>query len=197
MTIFVQAIGIAAMIPAFFSFQQKDLKKLLFLQILSTTLYTIHFSLLGAYAGAILNVLSLARTVVYYFKSKRKWAAHKCWQWIFMALFTVSIAGLLIFSSYVRTEKAGELVAFLFKPLPAMTVILEILPLIGCLSLTYALNRKSAKESRKFSWISSVCWLVYNIVNHSIGAVAGEIINLISIISAIIRLDIKKEKTSE
>ena len=57
---------------------------------------------------------------------------------------------------------------------------------------TVSLRLGSAKAVRLFGLTSSPMWLVYNCFSGSIGAVASEILNLISIVVGIIRLDIRK-----
>ena len=64
MEILAQTIGIIAMAVGAFSLAQKNTKTILFIQIFSTALFSINYFLLGAYAGAVLNVLSLARNLI-------------------------------------------------------------------------------------------------------------------------------------
>lgn len=62
----------------------------------------------------------------------------------------------------------------------------------GAMTLAFAGN--DAKIIRLSGFISSPCWLVYNIFNNAIGGMICEIITLISIISALIRIDIPEKK---
>ena len=59
MEIIAQAIGIIAMIVGALALAQKNTKTILLIQIFSTALFSIHYLLLGAFAGALLNVLSM------------------------------------------------------------------------------------------------------------------------------------------
>ena len=65
----------------------------------------------------------------------------------------------------------------------------------GAMTLAFAGN--DAKIIRLSGFISSPCWLVYNIFNNAIGGMLCEIITLISIISALIRIDIPKKKRNK
>ena len=76
-------------------------------------------------------------------------------------------------------------------------LIIEILPVIAMIIATVSLRLGSAKAVRRLGLISSPMWLIYNCFSGSIGAIASEILNLISIIIGIIRLDIKKNKNDE
>ena len=71
-----QAIGFIGMAMLFISFQQKENKKIYFWQIIGVSLFTVHFAMLGAYTGALLNILGVLRAVVFY-NSEKKWAQSK------------------------------------------------------------------------------------------------------------------------
>ena len=91
-TILAQAVGILALITAVISFQQRDIKKLILCQLLSNITFGIHFAMIGAYTGSVLNIISALRAVVFYFKGKKAWASLPVWPWIFIGLFAVSTA---------------------------------------------------------------------------------------------------------
>ena len=74
-----------------------------------------------------------------------------------------------------------------------LRLIIEVLPVIAMIVATISLRLGKARAVRAFGLISSPLWLIYNCFSGSIGAVASEILNLISIIVGIVRLDIKKE----
>ena len=167
MEIFIQVIGICAMAVGALSLAQKNTKTVLFIQIFSTALFGIHFILLGAYAGAVLNILSLGRNLIIRQKHK-KWASPKIW-------FPVTV---LSFAVAVYLSGDG---------------LLGLLPLAGCIFMSIGLHIDEGKIARRYLFISSPCWLIYNIINVSIGGVIAEIINMCSILSAVIRFDIKKE----
>ncbi len=65
----------------------------------------------------------------------------------------------------------------------------------GAMTLAFAGN--NAKIIRLAGFISSPCWLVYNIFNNAIGGMICEIITLVSIISALIRIDIPEKKRNK
>ena len=63
-------------------------------------------------------------------------------------------------------------------------------------AMTFAFAGNNSKIIRLSGFISSPCWLTYNIFNNAIGGIICEVFILVSIISALIRIDIlgKKEK---
>ena len=164
--IVAQTIGIIALCCAITSFQQKEHKKIMLFQVIASTLFAIHFFMLEAYTGSVLNLLSLIRSGIYFFKDK-KWASHPVWPYIFCLLFTLST---------IFTWEG----------------IISILPLTGCIVTTLSFNLKSPKLVRIFSSPSSVCWIIYNFISASWAGIITELFNLGSIVVGYMRLDRKK-----
>ena len=171
-----QAVGIVAMAFIILSYQPKTQKNIFLLQLIGSTLFSINFFLLGAYVGAYLNVIGLIRGLAFYFKEKTK--ADK---WYMILLFC-----LLFASGYLLTFTVFG------KPFNLLNAVVEIMPVIAMIVATISFATKDAKTLRKLSLICSPCWLVYDAVSLSIGGVICEILSLISIITAIIRHDLKK-----
>ena len=167
MNLFVQILGILAMGVGALSLMQKKTTSILLVQIISATLFATHFFLLGAFAGASLNILSLLRNIIIYFK-KRKWATPKVWFPLFALFFAVAV--------YLSGDG-----------------LLGILPFAGCIFMSIGLHIDNSTIARRYIICSSPCWLIYNAINLSIGGVIAEIINLVSLISSIVRYDIKKQ----
>ena len=171
-----QAIGIVAMVVAILSFQAKTQRTIILMQLFSTSLFAVHFFLLGAYGGVMLNLICAARSVVYV-QIHKPWASHPVWIFVFSAL---SVA------SYFIT---------IFALTPQITLpilLLEILPVTANVITTVSQRMKDAKSVRKFNIWASPLWLIYNVVNHSIGATICESFVIISIVVAMLRLDRKR-----
>ena len=66
-----QIFGLVAVVLGFISFQMKDAKKLLFIQCGVSTAFCVHFFLIGANTGFILNLACILRNVAYYNKDKK------------------------------------------------------------------------------------------------------------------------------
>ncbi len=149
------------------SYQQKSHKNILTFQMVSGLLFTIHYLLLGAYTGAVMNLLGAFRSLVY---SKRgvKWASNLAWPVCFSLAFLVS--GILTWDN-----------------------TFSVFPLIAMLLSSVVLWIEKPKVNRICSLPTSACWLVYNIKTLSYPGIITEIFVLTSIIIGIIRLDIKKK----
>ncbi len=161
-----QTIGVIAMVVGALSLAQKNTKTILLIQIFSTALFGIHYFMLGAYAGAALNVLSMIRNLIIKQK-KHRWANPKLWFPIFVLSFATAV--------YLSGDG-----------------LLGLLPFAGCIFVSIGLYIDEGKKARRFIVCSSPCWLVYNAINMSVGGVIAEIINICSLVSAFIRFDIKR-----
>lgn len=179
--IVAQAFGIIGMICNIIVFQQRTHKRVLIWQFFAATVFAVNYFMLGSVVGGMLNVVGALRAVVFFFKEKTN-ANHIAWLIFFIVAFSVSYPlSFLVFGT---------------EPTP-MNFIIEVLPVIAMIVATISLRLGSAKAVRSLGLISSPLWLTYNCFSGSFGAIASEILNLISIIVGIIRLDIKKKQPDQ
>lgn len=164
--IIAQIIGVLALIVSMSSFQMRTHKKIVTFQIVSCSLFAIHFLMLGAHTGALLNFIAAVRSAVFANKDK-KWAKSNLW---------------LVFFSIVCIIA----VAFSWEG------CLSLLPMAGMILTTISFGIENPKAVRFISFPSSPLWMIYNFVKHSYAGVLTETFVMCSIIIAIIRLDILK-----
>lgn len=176
MELTAQLIGIAAMGFNILSYQQKTRNRAIAFQLIGSLMFSVNFFLLGAIVGAILNVVSAIRAVVFLNKDKLH-ANHPAWLAGFILVYLLS---------FVLTFTAFDKV-----PSP-VNLLVEFLPVIGMTATTVSFRMSDAKAIRRFGLISSPSWLIYNIANFSIGAIACEVLSLGSIIIGIFRHDRKQ-----
>ena len=138
----------------------------------------IHYLMIGAYTGGLLNIVSLTKNILLSKRDK--------WKWLGSVWFTVGVS-VLSFAVYI--------VSFtVFNPSPTIDVMLvELLPVGAMIVSTLALQNRDAKKVRLLSLICSPMWLTYNAVNGSIGGIITECFSIVSIIIAFLRLDRKKK----
>ncbi len=177
--IIAQAVGIVGMTFNILSYQPKTKKNVLILQLIGAAFFTVNFFLLKAITGAVLNIVNVALALVFAFKEKTR-AEHPAWAVGFCAAYICS---------YVLT-----FTLFGLEPTTA-NLITEIFPVIGTLLTVLSYKMKDAKAIRKIGLFRSPAWLMYNIFVFSIGGIICEVVTIVSIIIAIIRLDIKKEES--
>lgn len=164
-----QLLGIAGFVLSVITFQQNTHKRIVALQLAANICFMVHFSLLGAYTGGLLNAIGAVRSLVYLFK-EQKWAASNLW----IVFFSLLCVGACIYTW------SGPL-----SLLPAAAMVLT--------SVAFGIN--NPKLTRRLSLPSSPLWLIYNVVNHSYGGVLTECFNLISIAVGMLRFDRKKKLT--
>jgi len=66
-----QIFGIIAVILGFCIYQVKDAKKILLVQILTSAVFCIHYGLIGALSGFVLNAVGIVRSGVFYYRDKK------------------------------------------------------------------------------------------------------------------------------
>ncbi len=170
-----QGIGVAAMVFGGLSYQRKSRRGILLFQMVAAILFAVHYLMLGSIVGGLLNALAVARALVYGYPEKTK--AQSLW-WV-----TGFTAGYL--AAYVLSF------AVFSKEPTAANLIIELLPVLAMTVATVSF-RLSASMVRRLGLIVSPLWLIYNVIGVSIGGICAEIINLVSILLGIWRLDRKK-----
>ena len=167
--VLIQSVGWIALICSAISFQQKKRVKILLWQATATLISSLYLFLLGAYEGACLDLLSFAGKMVFSKGGTVIGISLSVWRIIF--LLAMLVAGILTWAD-----------------------IFSLLAILAsCLSL-FALSMKSPTKIRLISLLVGPCWIVYNWVYHAYPSILMECIALTSIIIAIIKYDIKKEK---
>lgn len=173
-----QAVGIVAMIFTVISFQQKNKKTVISLQLVGTALFSINYFMLGATVGCIVNALGVLRAIVYL--DRKRFGSDKPFWLIFF------IVGFI--ASYVLTFTVFA------KEFTLTNALLEALPIIAMILFTVGYHLESAKMIRRFALFCSPLWLTYNIANLALGATLCEVISLCSIIIGMIRHDRKNNE---
>ena len=168
-----QAISIIAMACNILSYQQKKQSHLIVCQLLGGALFAISYFLLGATVGGLLNVLATVRAILFLFEKKLH-TSHPAWLCGFIAFY---IAFYVLSFTVFGTEP--NLIHF----------VIEILPIIGMTALSVAFMLGNSRMTRRLGLISSPAWLIYNLASGSWGAIACEVMTLVSIIIGMLRHD--------
>lgn len=169
--IIAQAVGIVAMVFNILSFQQKSPKGVLTFQLVGGFLFSIHFFMLDAIVGCLLNVIAVIRALIYLNREKLH-TDRLSWLMGFIILYILSYA--LTFAVFG-------------KEFTVFNGFIELLPVIGMTvqTISFRLNRVNA--IRVYGLVGSSTWLVYNIINVAIGAIVCEVMSLISITVSLLR----------
>ena len=173
--IVAQAIGILAMAFNILSYQGKNQKTVITLQLFGGLLFAVNFWMIDAKVGAILNVIAVIRAVLFLFKDKVK--ADSIF-WLIGFILSYIAVYVLTFTVFGTEVTPWHLVR-------------ELLPVVGMTALSVGFRLKDAAGIRKCGLVSSPAWLIYNIAVGSWGAIICETLTLISIFVGMFRHDKK------
>ena len=173
MDFIAQGLGVIALIIAILSFQQNSQKRIVTFQMVSSVFFCIHFIMLDALLGGILNGIGIFRAFIFRNRDKA-WASNKLWFFLFCLLFI--IAGLFFWEGYI-----------------------SLLPILSMILTTIAFRIKNPRTVRFVSAPASPLWFIYNLAFHSYPGMLTETFVFSSIAVAIFRYDIlpllrKKER---
>ena len=175
--IIAQIVSIIGMLLGVLSFQQKGKARILTFQLLGSTMFVIHFFMINALSGAILNFVAIVRALIFIYEDKIH-GDHPAW--------TIGLTATYILSYISVFTVFGK------DPTP-INLILEVLPVLAMTVTTIAFRYKEAKILRRVTFISSPMWLTYNAIFFSLGGIIGETLNIGSALIGTIRLDGKKK----
>ena len=177
-----QFIGFIGLAVNALSYQQKTQKAIVLHQLACSVLFAIHFFMLGAYVGCLLNFIGIFRAFIFSNKDK-VWAQSKAWLYLIIAAFAA--AGIVTLD--------GDLNIFTWNvSFTSISTYISVLPIIGMTFTTVAFWVTNPATVRRLSFPNSPCWLIYNLYNHSWAGAVTEMIVMTSIIIAMIRYDFKK-----
>jgi len=164
----IQLIGFVAMALMIASFQARKRATMILIQSIASCLWVAQFVLLGGFTGAAMNLLAIARGVVYLQKRKYRWASER---WI-PALF-----GVLFVLTGVLTWEGP----------------ISLLPMFSMVLSSVSLFISEERTIRLLSLIASPPWLVYDFLTGSAAGTVSEVLSFTSIVIALIRFR-KKDK---
>ena len=171
MAVLIQAFGIIGIIFNIFTFQCKKHKPLLLLKTGNELFFAFQYLLLGAYTGMAMNLVGCVRNV--------------------------------IFTGMVERGKKTGVMQVVFS---VLFLIFSALTWVGFHSLlsgsakvlsTIAYGNKNTAFVRCIILFTSCCWLCYNYVIRSYAGCICELSTMISIIIAIIRIDLPARRQAE
>ena len=167
-----QIIGIIAVILFVLSYQLKKRRGIILCNVFSRCLYILQYVLLGAFSGAILDVIGVIASVIAEKKDKPFIKKH-------LRAVIISIDAIMVV--------AGVIICIINQSL------LDLLPIAGVLLHTSAFWLTDERKIRLVSLTGSPFWFVYNFASRAYGSAAGDLFTMVSIVIAMIKYR-KKEK---
>ncbi len=166
MKIISQIIGLIAVAIFLLSYQQKKRKNIIILNTISRCLYILQYILLGAFSGAVLDILGAFSSVI---------AGKKHTEFIKKHTTT-----LLIIVNITIVISGGIIALINRNPL-------DLLPIVGVLLHTSAFWINNEKNIRRVSLLGSPFWFVYNFLSEAYGSAIGDVLSMLSIVIAMIK----------
>ena len=173
---FAQIIGIIAVITFLLSYQLKSRRNIIALNVISRCLYILQYFLLGAIAGALLDILGAASSVIADKKDVGFIKRNK-------RIVFISVNSVILIT--------GITIAFINKN------ALDLFPMLGVLLHTGAFWITDEKIIRRISLAGSPFWLIYNLICRAYGSAIGDALTISSIIIAMIKYRKIKTKMPE
>lgn len=166
---FAQIVGIIGIVFSLLSFQFKQRKHIMLMQMVASLLFSSQLFLVGAFTGGCLDMISFIRTLIFSNNSK-KWASSPIWLYFFL---------IVMIATGILTWQNGW----------------SILPIMGSMLSTLALWMKKEKHIRLISLLVGPCWIVYNIVSGAYTGALNEVLAMTSIVIGLVRHDLRKNET--
>ena len=147
------------------------------MQLIGSSLFFVNYFLIGAWVGALLNVLSMLRAIVYW--KRELFRADKI-IWVY-AICLADIAVYVMSFTVFGTEPLLE------------NFLVELLPVAGIMLTTVSFYLGDARRVRFIGLFNAPLWLTYNIIVFTVGGIVCEAVGLCSIVIGILRYDIRKK----
>ncbi len=168
------AVGVVAVLLFVLSYQLKTRRSIILCNVLSRGLYVVQYLLLGAFSGAVLDILGMGVSLLAQKKDAPALKRHLPLVIVATDLAVVGV-GLLLYEN-----------------------IFSLLPILGVLLHTGAFWMTRERTIRRISFLGSPFWFVYNLISRAYGSAVGDVITMVSIAVAIVRYDLLgKEKPQE
>lgn len=162
-----QLLGYFAVAILFVSFQVNNRKSILGLLVLGMVFLATHQFLLGAFAGAIANGLTIIRNLTFRHKKDNQVLNHYIWPYIFSTILVAT--GIFFWQGWH-----------------------SLLPAFAVIASTFALWADDTRTIRVLSLIGPCLWLPYAFIIDSIPTVLIQVVIISSILIAMFRFDKKR-----
>ena len=160
-----QGLGVIAVILGFVNYQVKTREQVLLVNIATTLCFVLHYMLIGAFSGMVMNLVGFVRGIVFYFVGKNGKVA-RGWAILFAAI--MCIIGIIGWEAWY-----------------------SVFVVVALMINSYALSFSDPQNIRKSILITSPMVIVYDSFVLSFGGIVYESVAIISSVIGLWRF--KKE----
>lgn len=164
----IQGIGLLGLLFVALPFQSNKRVRILLCLCIGQICFALHFGLLGAWIGSIMNVISALRSFIFSYRERKSWASNRFWLYFFLLVFWIS--GLKLWVNFY-----------------------SILPIIAQSIETLGFWMKKTKMIRFINLLPPSLWFFYNCEVGSWAGIITVVVYFCSILVGIIRFDIKRK----
>ncbi|MBR6718495.1 MAG: YgjV family protein [Oscillospiraceae bacterium] len=160
---FIQGIGFAAVAVFILSYQIKSNRTLFLLQLIGSALFCVQFFLLDAKSGCLSLAVNMLRNALM--------MKYNDWGWVRKKRCPAAIA--LLFTGVLLCTWNGPV---------------SLLAFAASVTSTFAYWSNSPRRIRMVNLVcASPCWLIYDVLVHSLGGIVSESITIVSILVSFLR----------
>lgn len=159
--ILIQLLGGVGIAAGLIAFQCKKHKSILLCKTMSEFLFAVQYFLLSAYTGMAMNLIGCVRNIIF---AKQVEKNRKT------TMSVVTFSALFVILGIVTWQ----------GPKSILTIVAKVLS-------TTAYGNKNPAIVRGITFVTSSCWLIYNIMVSSWAGVACELFTLLSLLVAFVR----------
>ena len=148
--------------------------QILICKFISDTLWFVNLILVGGFTGALLNLIAMGREVVFYNRTRKAWAGHRVWFYVFLALTALSPA--------FEWMKLGE-----FSWIP-------LFPAVGSIFAVVSFYTEKPTAMRLFGFAAQAFWLAYAFILDNKSSIICGIFTILSAVIGMVREWLSKRK---
>ena len=156
-----QAVGVVAYIILMCSYQMRKKPQILFMQVISSIAFAVHFYLLGGMSAVLCNTISVFVLVLIFYFEKKKYKK---------TILIIIMTPLLLAIAFLTYEN-----------------LYSILPIISSLLILVSFLLNDENKIRVIGVVGNTLWLIYGIIYKSYPAMLFETLTIITTIFAIIK----------
>ena len=167
-----QIIGFISLAIGLFTFALSKRRSILIAKLLCDFTSAIHFFMLGATVGGAVCTVNSIRSIVFYYRDKKRWASHISVPVLIIAL-TLGCS-LLSFSGWY-----------------------SLLPTVGSVLAVIGFWQRDTRLIKLFNLPAVSLWLVYNIISGSISSVISNAVSVVTITVSLLIALIKHSRSEQ
>ena len=157
-----QIFGILIALLGLFTYSSKKRGSILLVKGTTDVLSTVQQTIIGAYTGALITLIAVFRSFVFFNREKKKWASHKFWLWFFVVVIGST-------------------------PLFTWAGIESLLPMAVSVIMVFGFYSLNPHTTRVLALFGHGLWLLYGIFHLNFGTILSNVIYLTAAVIGLVK----------